>query len=129
MSQAIKKIGLRRQLATCSLLSCVAALIIFCFHQPPYLASLLARVPGQHINRLLPCSQVKYNDKYRGELQPPGPERKEFDPDCNGGGIRGRTAILWLKRKCDWQQWQWLSMVNFLFQRMPEGAAQQQRSP
>ncbi len=45
MSQAIKKIGLRRQLATCSLLSGVAALIIFGFHQPPCLASLLAGPP------------------------------------------------------------------------------------
>ncbi|RFP09580.1 MULTISPECIES: CPBP family intramembrane glutamic endopeptidase [unclassified Duganella] len=45
MSQAIKQIGLRRQLTTCALLSGVAALIIFCFHQPPYLASLLAGLP------------------------------------------------------------------------------------
>ncbi|WP_332854382.1 CPBP family intramembrane glutamic endopeptidase [Duganella sp. S19_KUP01_CR8] len=45
MSQATNKIGLRRQLATCALLSGVAALIIFCFHQPPYTASLLAGLP------------------------------------------------------------------------------------
>lgn len=45
MSQTAKKIGLRKQLATCALLSGVAALIIVCFHQPPYIPSLLAGLP------------------------------------------------------------------------------------
>jgi len=44
MSHAVK-IGLRRQVATCAAFSGLAALIIFCFHQPPYLASLLAGLP------------------------------------------------------------------------------------
>ncbi|MYM95864.1 CPBP family intramembrane glutamic endopeptidase [Duganella vulcania] len=44
MSHA-RKIGLRRQFATCAAFSGLAALIIFCFHQPPYLASLLAGLP------------------------------------------------------------------------------------
>ncbi|MYM27289.1 CPBP family intramembrane metalloprotease [Duganella sp. CY15W] len=45
MTSEAPKITLRRQLATCALLSAIAVAVIAVFHQPPYLTTLLAGVP------------------------------------------------------------------------------------
>ncbi|MQA20042.1 CPBP family intramembrane glutamic endopeptidase [Rugamonas rivuli] len=41
----MKKIGVGRQLAVCAALSCLALIVIFFLHKPPYAALLLAGLP------------------------------------------------------------------------------------
>jgi len=45
MSQHTRKVGLRRQLTVCAMMSALAMIVIFCFHKPPFATSLLAGLP------------------------------------------------------------------------------------
>jgi uncharacterized protein len=48
MQSEAKKISLTKQLLTCALLCTIAFFVIIFFHQPPYLATLLAGLPLMH---------------------------------------------------------------------------------